>query len=165
MRKLLILAALFLSLQAKSQTPKDYFEAYAPWAQLVSVMTGIPPSVQLAQAFNETYFGQADTIGRLYNNAFAIKALEGDGWSGKTGTMLDAYGQRVCTWRVYEHIFEAWIDYTEIVKLNAPAGHFWRPWCYWVDNPIKYGGRGYWNRVQTTIEKYELYRFDYKEKA
>ena len=151
---------MLLGLAVSPKTPEQHFEDHATWAQIVQRFTGIPASVQLAQAFNETYFGQADTLGRDYNNVFAVMDLPLDNWHGPSGPMLGAYKRRVYTWRIYPTRLHGWLDYTQIVKQNAPVDHFGQPWTYWVENPIHYGDRNYWKKVRRTIERYGLEKYD-----
>lgn len=135
------------------------FEVFAPLAKLVYLTNGIPPSIQLAQAFCETGFGRADTIGKMYNNVFSIMDCLGDDWTGDNGPMTEVDGKTTYLWRKYPNRLSSLLDYIAFIKKHQD-GHLWQPWEYWIQNPIKYGNSKYWTKIGRTIEKYKLYQYD-----
>lgn len=142
--------------------PESLFEVYAPVARAFQAWKGVPASIQLAQAYQETKFGQADTIGTIYCNWFAVMAIDGDGWQGRSGPMLGCYKRKIYHWRWYSHPLECWQDY---IRHMAKYGkrNLWQPWTAWVADPPRYAGSGYWDKIRATIEKYELWRYDLEE--
>lgn len=142
------------------ESEKD-FKRYAPLAQFIQLFSGIPASVQLAQAFCETSFGRADTLGTLYYNVFAIKDFPGDYWEGGNGPMMDCYGIKSADWRRYVHPLISWLDHAYFLKTMNP-NHCLKPWEYWCRNPVRYGSPGYWDKIAKTIKHYRLYKYDIK---
>lgn len=154
------LACLFFT-TSLGATPEEDFERYAPLAQLVYAFTGVPPSIQLAQAYNEHNFGRGDTIGTIYHNVFSIMDSPYDEWRGANGWRMDAYGRKSYLWRRYTCNLHAWLDYARFMVLYAPRGNRWATWERWVENPMKYGASWYWRKVQKTIIEHQLYKYDY----
>lgn len=136
------------------------FNQHATKAKIVYFFTGIPPSIQLAQAFNETGIGSsiAGPIVNECNNVFAIRYYPGQGWT-IYGLALDAYKTKKFKWRKYPSKLISWLDYAVFMLIHGKR-NLWRSWRHWIDNPVKYGGRGYWQRVERTILKYKLYKYD-----
>lgn len=139
--------------------PESLFKVYAPVARAFQVWKGVPASIQLAQAYQETKFGQADTIGTIYCNWFAVMAIDGDDWQGRSGAMLGCYKRKIYRWRWYNNPLECWQDYIRHMTKHGKR-NLWQPWTVWVANPPRYASSGYWDRIRATIEKYELWRYD-----
>jgi len=158
------IGALFLILQvfiirsAKANQITD-FDSHAPLAKVIQLFSGVPASVQLAQAYCETNFGRADTIGTMYNNVFAIMDFEGDYWEFGNGPALGCWGKRTYIWRRYAHPTLSWIDHAYFFMVHNPS-HLHKPWSYWCANPVRYGRRGYWNKIRKTIIEFGLDRYD-----
>lgn len=162
MKKLILLGVFMLfAVQSRAQYPVPEFEQYAWCAQVLFFIDGVPPSVRLAQAFCETNFGKADTIGTIYNNWFSIKDYPEDSWKGKSGPMMDCFGISVCIWRWYVTPLQCWLDHSRYMRENAPPGHAFNDWIYWVTHPMKYGWDKYWQRISNTIKIYKLYKYDF----
>lgn len=158
MKKLLIVGLMLWSCLAFAG-PKEDFEALAPFARKCEFWFGVPASIQLAQAFSETNFGRADTIGTLYNNWFAIMAIEGDGWNGPKGKMLGAYKKRVFVWRAYWLPIFSWLDYLLFMHEHA-SRLLYKPSKAWIADPPKYGASHYWQRIRRNIQRYDLTQYD-----
>lgn len=134
------------------------FERWAPMAKVIHFCTGIPASVQLAQAFNETNFGRADTIGKMYNNVFAIMDFENDYWVFHSAPALGCWGRHTYQWRVYFHPIISWIDHAIFMRVHNAhlIGKSWKQWM-----SAKYSGwNKYWGRIEDIILKYKLYKYD-----
>ena len=174
------IGALFLILQvfiirsAKANQITD-FDRHAPLAKVIQLFSGVPASVQLAQAYCETNFGARDTIGFFdkklnriryldtigyhYSNIFAIMDFEGDYWEFGSKPALGCWGKRTYIWRRYAHPTLSWIDHAYFFMVHNPS-HLHKPWWYWCANPVRYGRRGYWNKIRKTIIEFGLDRYD-----
>jgi hypothetical protein len=138
----------------------DDFKSHATQAKVIQIFTGVPASIQLAQAFCETNFGRADTIGNIYNNVFAIMDFDFDYWEGHNGKALGCWGRKSHTWRRYFHPLVSWLDHAYFFHVHAP-NHIGKDWQYWCSNPPKYSGYSkYWAKIKRTIIKYKLYEYD-----
>lgn len=135
-------------------SPTD-FDKYAPLAQAVEFCTGIPASVQLSQAYCETRFGIADTIGTLYNNIFSIMDLEGDEWEGENGPHMDCCSSRNFIWRKYGSHLHSWLDYAQYMQRHH-SHRFKTPVHTWKG----YGRKIYWKVINKTINEFNLRKYD-----
>ena len=139
---------------------KDDFKAHALQAQVIELFTGVPASIQLAQAYCETNFGAAKVIGTEFNNVFAIMDFDGDYWEFGNGQALGCWGRKMYTWRRYVHPIISWIDHAYFFTVHAKQ-QLGKPWHFWCDYPPKYSShRKYWSKIRKTIIKYNLNKYD-----
>lgn len=150
------------------------FDKWASTAKVLQVITGVPASVQLAQAYCETNFGAKDTIGYsresgersyrdtvgyYFNNHFAIMDFKNDYWEFGNNSANGCWGLRRYCWRWYIHPIVSWIDHAYFLWLHNPK-HRHKSWQYWCNNPVRYGRKGYWGKIRRTIVRYNLYQYD-----
>jgi hypothetical protein len=154
----------------EKEIPKHVF-----LAQCIELFTGLPASIQLAQAFCETGFGRPDTVGFFdkklgrvrymdtigyhYSNIFSIMDFEGDYWKFGNNKALNWDGTKTYTWRWYLHPVFSWFDHAYYMQVHH-SGHCFKPWSYWIVNPVRYGHKGYWKTISKTIQKYRLDKYD-----
>lgn len=121
-------------------------------AQLLEYKTGVPTSIQFAQAIYECGAGR-DKLAKLANNHFGIKA--GDNWSGETFSFP---GSSV-KWRKYKNVGLSYVDHACFLSDHyGPACG--KPWRHWVKYCEGYGGPNYWREIGKIIQDYKLYNFD-----
>lgn len=149
-----IFAALLLLFTGSSLPPtyQKYCNEHKFKAQLLEYQTGVPTSVQLAQAIIESGAGRSK-LAKVSNNHFGIK--KGDNWSGETFSFK---GSSV-KWRKYPNIGLSYIDHACFLSDNY-GGACGKPWSYWVKYCKGYGGPDYWQRVGEIITLYNLNKFD-----
>ena len=157
--KILIIFNFCLILQLNA-APKDDIKAHVLQAQIIHLFSGVPASIQLAQAYCETKFGQAQGIGTDLNNVFAIMDFPNDYWEFGNKKLLGAYGRNTYTWRDYIHPIISWIDHAYFFTVHAKK-QLGKDWKFWCSNPPKYSNhKDYWPKIKRTILKYKLYQYD-----
>jgi len=149
----------FIIISAATATPAEEFKKYALRAQLLEIVYGVPASIQLAQSYCETRHGKADPIGTVYNNWFAIMDFKSDYWEYGSGEALNWNKTKYYIWRRYSSPLISWIDHAYFLYLHNPE-HRYKPYIYWIKYPVKYGRSGYWIKIQRTILKYNLQKYD-----
>ena len=139
---------------------KMYCERHKLKANLLEHSTGVPTSVQLAQAIIESGGGRSN-IAKRAKNHFGIKC--GDNWTGQTYEVFkkDSSGQAIllACWRSYSNVGDSYLDHACFLSdyYGNAAGQNWR---FWVRNCQGYGGPGYWREVGRVINLYKLYKYD-----
>jgi len=148
--KLIILLSLFFFKEPETQ--EQYVKLYTPVAFYCQIIYGVPVSVQMAQAIQESGGGKSN-IAKNSNNHFGIKYYK-RAFKGKYYT--DRIGVK---WRAYDSVIEGYIDHAKF--LNK---HYYKV-CYkdykaW-QNMKGYGERGYWQHITKIIEKRNYQKYDY----
>ena len=165
MKKTIIASILFiiwniLVISYAQAATEDDFKAHALQAKVIHLLTGVPASIQLAQAYCETNFGKAEGIGTDLNNVFAIMDFPNDYWEFGNKKLLGAYGRYIYTWRDYIHPIVSWIDHAYFFTVHAKF-QLCKNWQFWCSNPPRYSGHpDYWSKIKRTIIKYKLYNHD-----
>ena len=148
---ILILAVAFLLLQSY-QIPTNYqayIDEHLLTAKLLEQAYGVPVSVQFAQAIEESGAGRSN-IAKKANNHFGIRC--GDNWQ------LDKYYSKTGCWRKYPSVQASWIDHARYISKYYPnAMH--KPYTFYASLE-GYGGKGYWRKIDKTIKRYKLYKYD-----
>lgn len=145
-RFILFIFILLFSVPANTSVKKDYILKYAHLAVTLQHETGVPASVQIAQAIIESKFGTS-FICRNTNNHFGIKT--GDDWTGES----------FAGYRCYSTDVESWKDHAEFMCINYSdnVGLSWDLWCRYSKG---YGAEGYWDYIRILIIENQLYHFD-----
>ena len=139
---------LFLSLNIPKPYQR-YIERYKTTAKLLHHTTGVPPSVQFAQAILESGGGRSN-IAQDARNHFGLRC--GDNWKGERH-----YTKSGC-WRCYSSPVMSFADHAEFLCEYYPDA-MGKNWEYY--GSLKgYGGEGYWKEVVKVIRMYQLYLLD-----
>lgn len=141
---------IFSGFKPKNQA---YIQKWAPTAQQLHFETGVPASVQLAQAIYESGAG-VSRIATVGNAHFGIRYFKEE-WQGiivaaKGGTLYRAYFSPV----------DSWVDHACFLS-DHYAGAIGKPWQHWVKYGTGYGGSSdYWQQVGSIIKIHKLYEYD-----
>lgn len=150
MKILLILAILSLFFAFTIPKPyQRYIEEHRHKAQLLQHSTGVPTSIQIAQAIYESGAGRSN-IAKKANNHFGIRC--GDNWNGQR-----YYSESGC-WRQYNNVGLSFIDHACFLQDYYPHVCF-KSWEEWTQLE-GYGESGYWRKIGRIIERYKLYEYD-----
>ena len=125
-----------------------YIEQHKHKAQMLQHSTGVPASIQFAQAIYESRGGRSP-LAKKTNNHFGISC--GDNWHGQR------YYSNRC-WRKCKTVGESWVDHACYLQHYYPELCF-QSWDKWqrLEN---YCCEGYWNKIKGIIERYKLYEYD-----
>lgn len=145
----------------------EFIKKYLPFALDVQQKYGVPASVTLAQAIEESGWGSS-TPG---NNFFGVKATKG--WKGRittTGTTEMIGGKRtptVGTFRAYDSVEDSFNDYGKVV-----SGKLYQPLTSKATNSFEFakavadtgyaGNPDYYQNISSHMKKYNLTQYDTK---
>lgn len=144
---------------------KEFIKKYLPYALEVQEKFGVPASVTLAQAIEESGWGKS-TPG---NNFFGVKTTKG--WKGKittTGTTEEVNGVRsptVAAFRAYDSAYDSFMDYGKIV-----SGKLYQPKTSQAKNSFEFAkavadtgyatNSDYYKNISSHMKKYNLTQYD-----
>ena len=147
---LILLAICFVLLQ--SNIPVNYMvycEEHLSKAKALQITTGVPVSIQFAQAIYESGGGRSN-IAKKAKNHFGMRC--GDDWQGAR------YYSKTGCWRQYDNVSLSYIDHACFLNehyQNAVG----KNWEYW-SKLEGYGGAGYWQKIGKIVKRYKLYKYD-----
>jgi len=149
--KIILILAFSLLLLSVSMPKKyeRYCNEHAFKAQLLQGTTGVPASIQLAQAIFESGGGRSN-IAKQANNHFGIRC--GDNWEGGR-----YYSESGC-WRAYDSVGLSYVDHACFLNehyQNAVG----KSWGYW-SGLEGYGSGDYWRKIGSIVKRYKLYEYD-----
>ena len=148
-----VLLFLLLSFGGSVQQKKAYIKKWAPTAQQLHFETGVPASVQLAQAIYESG-GGISKIAVEGNAHFGIMYFK-EHWQGPT---VEAEGGTL--YRAYSSGFDSYYDHACFLS-DHYEGAIGKPWQHWVKYATGYGGGAdYWQQIEYFINRYKLYQYD-----
>jgi len=148
----IILILSILSILFAFTIPKPYqryIDEHKHKAQMLQHSTGVPASIQIAQAIIESGAGRSN-IAKKANNHFGIRC--GDNWKGKR------YFSKSGCWRQYDNIGLSFVDHACFLQDYYPNVCF-KSYKAW-GTLEGYGESGYWKKIIRTIERYRLYKLD-----
>jgi len=152
MKIIIILSILsILSMLFAFSIPKPYqryIDTHLHKAKMLQHSTGVPVSIQFAQAIYESGAGRSP-LARKTNNHFGISC--GDNWLG------EEYHSNRC-WRKYKNVGLSFVDHACYLQNNYPDLCF-KEWDKW-DRLEGYCCRGYWKKIGRIVERYKLYELD-----
>lgn len=102
-------------------TREQFYAALVPAAVKAMHELGIPASVTIAQGLLESDWGQSSLF-KQANNAFGIKAQEGDGWNGAricnpTWEVINGCEEQTSDWfRKYGSLVESVEDHAKFLR-------------------------------------------------
>lgn len=130
---------------------KEYIFKYVFVAQYCELIYGVPTSIQLAQAIQESGGGRSN-IAKNSNNHFGIKYYK-QHYKGKYYT-----DRRGIKWRAYDSVFDSYIDHAEFIHKHYNKVCFND---YKQFRKLKgYGEPNYWNLIVNIVENQKLYKYD-----
>lgn len=163
---LMLLTAVCLLAQAQSANKNylRYIEQYKDLAIEQMRLHRIPASITLAQGLLESGAGMS-RLSRSSNNHFGIKC--GSAWRGRSVRHHDDY-RNEC-FRAYRTVRDSYEDHSRFLVNGARYAFLFRlsPTDYrgWARGLKKAGYAtepSYANRLITIIERYQLYKYDYR---
>lgn len=163
----LLLPLMFCATSVLAHSPAVYIDTYAFLAVSEMERTGIPASITLAQAIQESNWGKAD-LAIHANNFFGIKCKQ---WTGDTYYKKDDEfhkGELVeSCFRVYNDVRQSFVDHSNFLVQN-PRYHRlfqlhktdYQSWAKGLQECGYATDRQYAEKLISTIEKFELHRLD-----
>jgi len=146
-----ILLLVFFNPDFEPKNNKEYIYKYYPLALYCEIKYGIPTSVQLAQAIQESGGGKSN-ISKNSNNHFGIKYYK-NAYKGKYYT--DRIGIK---WRAYDNVIESYIDHAKFLNQHYNEVCF-KDYTYW--GKLKgYGEPNYWQTIINIIKQSKLHNYD-----
>lgn len=153
---------------ANNQIYLDYIARYKDIAIQEMQRTGIPASIKLAQALQESGAGTSELAVKA-NNHFGIKCASD--WTGETYGRIDddkdAFGNPIKScFRVYKNGEESFIAHSEFLKRPYYKNLFkleatdYRGWAQGLLDAGYATDRQYATRLIDLIERYQLYQYD-----
>ena len=170
-----ILLISFFSLQneiransSNEQAVRSYIDTYSSLAVKEMERTGIPASIKLAQAINESGFGQS-YLAKKGNNHFGIKC--GSSWNGATLYKKDdryRKGKLVKScFRKYDSVQESYKAHSNFLQqreryqsLFNLRNDDYKGWARGLQKAGYATSKTYAKRLIVLIEKYKLYNYD-----
>lgn len=147
--ELLYKLALILFLEPTNN--QEYIIKYYPIAYLCELKYGVPASIQLAQAIQESGAGRSN-IAKNSNNHFGIKyykrAYNGKYYSDRSGIK----------WRAYDSVIESYIDHAKFLNQHYNKACF-KPAEYW-SKLNGYGEHNYWQTIYKIVKLQKLTNYD-----
>lgn len=169
---MLVCSLLTFQNEAKAYSSNDsavrsYIDTYSTIAVKEMHRTGIPASIKLAQAINESGFGQS-YLAKKGNNHFGIKC--GKSWNGKTIYKKDdryRKGKLVSScFRKYNSVEESFKAHSAFLKkerykslFSIPSSDY-KNWARGLQRAGYATSKTYSKRLIELIEKYKLYKYD-----
>lgn len=133
-----------------SSATNAYINKYKDLAILEMDSTGVPASIQMAQAILESNSGKS-ALARKKNNHFGVKCF-GKNCRG--------------TYRSYKSVKESWDDHSRILEaqryrilLNYTSTDY-RSWAKGLQQCGYAGDRAYSTKLIEMVESYQLYKLD-----
>ncbi|MFN7115823.1 MAG: glucosaminidase domain-containing protein [Saprospiraceae bacterium] len=154
---------------ANNQLFLDYIAQYKDIAIQEMHRTGIPASIKLAQALQESGAGTSELAVNA-NNHFGIKCSSD--WTGKTYSRIDdesdAFGNpKPSCFRVYEDATESFVAHSEFLRQRRHYANLFQldPTDYrsWAQGLLDAGyatDRQYAKRLIDLIERFQLQQYD-----
>lgn len=155
MKQLIAFIILFLLILFSGFTIKNkaYIQKWAPTAQRLQAQTGVPASIQLAQAIFESGAG-VSRIAKVGNAHFGIRYFK-ESWKG---LIVAAEGGTL--YRAYKTPLDSWVDHACFLN-EGYTGAVDKPWQHWVKYGTGYGGApDYWQQVGRIIKQHNLQKYD-----
>jgi len=147
---ILFLLILFSGFKSRNQA---YIDKWAAMAKQLHFETGVPASVQLAQAIYESGAGTSK-IAVEGNAHFGIRYFK-EHWQGSS---VAAKGGTL--YRAYSSVEEGYLDHACFLS-DHYEGAIGKPWQHWVKYGTGYGGSSdYWQQVGSIIKQQKLYKYD-----
>ena len=148
---------------------EKFINKYKYAAIIDGALTGVPPSITLAQAILESGWGKS-TLATNGNNFFGIKKHD---WTGKTivlptqeyvnGAYLDVNAE----WRAYPNAFSSFNDHSKFLIDNTRYADLfsldfkdYKGWSYGLKSAGYATSPTYAIKLINLIESYNLNRFD-----
>lgn len=146
----LLLFTVLLSIISDNYIEKNIFKA-----KIMESITGIPASIQLAQAIIESGGGKSH-ISIHSNNHFAIKYYPGAPMKTTNTYFVDRNNIK---WRSYQSVWHSYLDHSIFLSYHYPQLRYQ---SVTTCNQLKgYGSKkGYWKHVHNYIIKHKLYLYD-----
>ncbi len=149
----------------------DYVDQYNLIAVQEMHRTGVPASITLAQGIVESRYGLSG-LAKNSNNHFGIKC--NNNWTGgkyyhKDDDYEDGKLIKSC-FRTYDNPAQSYIDHSDFLVVNQRY-HFlftldktdYKGWAKGLKKAGYATAKHYASSLINTIEKYELYKYDYEE--
>jgi flagellum-specific peptidoglycan hydrolase FlgJ len=163
MKKLLLIALLFVTVQASAQknTSQSYIEKFKDDAIRIMHASGVPASIILAVAMHESANGNSK-IAKDLNNQFGVKGYN------KT-TYTTAKNKKVSTfYKHYDSVMESFEDFARIMtqrkqfsKLAATLTNLdYTAWARGIQKAGYCSSHKWSKQVLAIINKYQLHAFD-----
>lgn len=153
MKILLILSIISILFAFTLPKPyQSYIDKHLHKAKMLQHSTGVPVSIQFAQAIIESGAGRSN-IAVQANNHFGIRC--GDNWQG------ERYYSKSGCWRAYKNVGLSFVDHACFLQNHYPHVCF-KTWEEWTKLE-GYGESGYWKKIGRIIERYKLYKYDIKK--
>jgi flagellum-specific peptidoglycan hydrolase FlgJ len=146
---LLYKLALILFLEPTNN--QEYIIKYYPIAYLCEWKYGVPVSVQLAQAIQESGGGRSN-IAQNSNNHFGIKYYK-NAYNGHY--FIDRKGIK---WRAYDSVYESYIDHAKFLNKHYRRACF-KDYSHW-SKLNGYAEKGYWKHICKIAKNKKLYLLD-----
>jgi flagellum-specific peptidoglycan hydrolase FlgJ len=135
----------------KPKNNKEYIYKYYPIALYCEIKYGVPVSIQLAQAIQESGAGRSN-IAKNSNNHFGIKYYK-NAFKGKYYT--DRIGVK---WRAYDSVTDSYIDHAKFLNQHYNKVCF-KNYTQW--SKLKgYGEHKYWQTIINIIKQSKLHNYD-----
>lgn len=147
-----ILYSIALVLFLEPQTQSEYCQKYYPIAYLCEIVYGVPVSIQLAQALQESGGGKSN-IAKNSNNHFGIKYYK-NAYNGHY--FIDRKGIK---WRAYDSVYESYIDHAKFLNKHYRRACF-KDYSHWA-KLNGYAEKGYWKHICKIAKNKKLYLLDY----
>jgi flagellum-specific peptidoglycan hydrolase FlgJ len=161
MRKTLLIALLFVSVQATAQTTsKSYIDKFKDDAIRIMHQSGIPASIILAIAMHESGCGKS-TIAQNLNNQFGMK--------GNTVVVFKQHHKKVSTlYKQYDSVGESFEDFARVITekkkfsgLTDKFTHYdYLGWVHGIQHAGYASSRKWGAQVLSLITKYQLNNLD-----
>jgi flagellum-specific peptidoglycan hydrolase FlgJ len=161
MRKTLLIALLFVSVQASAQnTSKSYIDKFKDDAIRIMHQSGIPASIILAIAMHESGCGNS-AIAKNLNNQFGMK--------GNTVVVYKKRRKKISTlYKQYDSISDSFADFARIMTekkkfsgLSEQFTHYdYLGWVHGIQHAGYASSRKWASQVLSIINKYQLNSFD-----
>ncbi|PYF75852.1 glucosaminidase domain-containing protein [Pedobacter nutrimenti] len=149
---------------APNYTTLSYIESFKGVAIEEMNLYGIPASITLAQGIIESGSGNS-SLARYANNHFGVKCTSE--WKGK-GYYKDDDQRNDC-FRVYKDARQSYKDHSEFLKRKRYSFLFqldkndYKNWAYGLKQAGYATNPKYPDMLISTIEKYQLYKYDQPE--
>lgn len=151
-----------------NQTYLDYIDRFKDIAIQEMYRTGIPASIKLAQAIQESGAGTSE-LAQLANNHFGIKCSSD--WTGQVYYRKDDdyndQGDLIeSCFRVYRDAGQSYVEHSEFLKRARYSKLFtleptdYRAWAKGLQEAGYATDRSYSTRLIDLIERYQLYQYD-----
>jgi len=131
----------------------------------ISIRTGVPASITMAQALLESHMGKSD-LALNSNNHFGIKCKEN--WTGSTyyhkDDDTDHSGNLIPScFRAYQNVMDSYVDHSNFIKYRGYYAHLmildkndYKSWAWGLQKAGYATDKGYASKLINYIEIYDL---------